>query len=159
MATATTLDHFEARTHDALAGVLRVRRQLRRARARARLLAFEIVTGFALRRLMAALNHRGWIAQLSADEARTLALTLTRLYGVLGQALQLGEERELARRRMHRHFFKEVTQARDRIGDVLETLHLSLNDDFQTLVDSCSKEILGRQGRRDWRSSLAAMRD
>ena len=158
MATATTLDQFEARTYDALAGVTRVRRELRRAHAQGRFLFLEATTAWSLRRLLAALNHR-WLAKVSTDEAKQMCPYLAKLHSLLNQALQLAEEKGLSRKLIHRGFFAQLVIARDRVGDVLESVHLGLNDELRDLVDECSKEVLQRKSRRDWRSSLAALRD
>src|SRR5262249_39569346 len=142
----------------ALAGVIRVRRELQRARAQGRSLFLEARAAWFLRRLLAALSNR-WLSQISTEQAKQICPDLEKLHGLLNQALQLGEQKGIATHLIHRRFFTDFVNARDRVGDVLESLHLGLNDDFRVLISECSQEFLERKRRRDWRSSLAAMRD
>jgi hypothetical protein len=79
-AASATLDRFEARTHDVLAAVTRVRRALR---DHGRLLLTEPYGYFLLRRLAPILNNQ-WLASLQPDEAHEAARHL----GV--EALALG---------------------------------------------------------------------
>lgn len=152
---AATLDQFEARTHDALAGVTRVRRALR---DHSRVLVMEAYCYYMFRRFLAILN-RPSLNSISDAQARELASHLSEFDNRLTQLLELAEAKGLTRQRIHSSFFRAVGSVKDRVGDVLESLHIGLNEDFNQLIDESIKELRRRPGHRDWRSSLAAMRD
>jgi hypothetical protein len=155
-AAAATLDQFEARTYDALAGVTRVRRALR---DHGRILLSETVAYWVLHRFMATLSNE-WLAALAPDKAEEAARWLGELHTRLSQVIELAESRGITTNRLHRRYFRGFGAVNDRVGDVLESLHLALNEDFRTLIGACADELKDRPGRRrDWRSSLAALRD
>ena len=158
MAAAATLDRFEARTHDALAGVTRVCRAVRDAGAHGQLLVSEVLTSFLLRRLLGLLTHQ-WLVTLSSEDAEVAARHLGELYQKLGQLIQLGDMKGLSTARVHRPFFRQAMNVRDQVGDLLESIHLGLNDELRQLIAECMTGVKDRRDRPDWRSSLAAMRD
>lgn len=159
-ASVTTVDRFEARTTDALAGVTRLGLSLKMARYKGELLAFEMLSTWLVRRVVATFHDR-WLSNLTAEQARTVTPRLAELYQTLDKSLQLADLHGFIPKRIHRHFLESLAQARDRIGDVVESLYLGGNEDFNELLRECVDEIKKHRGgpRRDWRSALAAMRD
>jgi hypothetical protein len=158
-AQATTIDRFEARTYEALAGVTRVRHAFRNAGVHGQLVVIEGITSFLLHRLLAPTTSQ-WLAALSHEQAEVAVRGLSELHEKLGQLLQLGEKRAATRAWFHAWFFRDAARAQQRVGELLESLYLGMNDDFRQLVDDCRAHLKGRSGtRRDWRSSLAGMRD
>jgi hypothetical protein len=152
---AATLDQFEARTYDALAGVTRVRRALQQ---HGRILLNEAVASWLLQRFVATLNNE-WLATLEPDKAEEAARHLGELHGKLNQVIELAETKGLTNQWFHSGYFRGFGAVNDRISDVLESLHLALNEDFKPLLGVCADELKNRPGRRGWRSSLAALRD
>lgn len=152
---AATLDQFEARTHDALAGVTRVRRALR---DHGQLVVIEAYCYCLFRRFLVALN-RPWLRSISLDDAREAARHLSEFHALLAQVMDLADAKGLTHQRIHSSFFRTAGVVKDRVGDVLESLHMCLNEDFRQLIGESIKELSERPGRRDWRSSFAAMRD
>jgi hypothetical protein len=159
-ASVTTIDRFEARTTDALAGVTRVRLSLLVTRYKGELLLYEVLSSWLVSRVVAAFHDR-WLANLTPEQARDVTPRLAELYRVLSQALRIAEKHGFTPKRIHRPFLASLTKARDRIGDVLESLYLAGNDDFNAVIAECIDEIRKHRGgrRRDWRSALAAVRD
>ena len=158
MATAATIDWFETRTYEALAGVTRMRRALSDAHHLSRILPIEFATACVLRRLVAVFDHR-WLSTLSADQAQQFSPHFAELHSKLNQVQDLLEAGGHSRSLIHRPFLRELARTRERVGDVLESMYLGLDEGFRQLVTECSKEVQGRRPRRDWRSSLASMRD
>jgi len=150
-----TLDRFEARTYDALAGVTRVRRALR---DHGLLFATGAFAALLLKRFEALISNE-WLASLRPDEAETAARVLGPLHARLSQVLELAEAQGLTHHWLHRRGFEVYRAVNDRVADVLESLHLALNEDFKPLIGVCADELKDRPGRRNWRSSLAALRD
>ena len=160
-ASVATIDRFEARTAEALAGVTRVRLSLRVTRYKGALLFYEVLSMWLVRRVLAALNDR-WLANVTPQQAQELAPRLAELYSTMNQTLRIAEEKAgLMPKRIHRPFLRSQSKACDRIGDVLESLYLAGNEDFNTMVAECVDEIRRHRGGRcqHWRSALAAMRD
>jgi len=154
MTATATMDTVEARTHDALAGITRVRRALR---DHSRLLTFGLYGAVILRRFAATLSQE-WLSALSQEEAKAAAQHLDELHRLLSQVLSLADGKGLTKQWPHRYYFAQFAEVNDRVDDVLENLHLALNEDFRRLVGQCADELKDRP-RRDWRSSLASMRD
>src|SRR5436309_2409388 len=82
-----TLDQFEARTYDALAGVTRVRRALRH---HGRVLLAETVARLILQRFMAALSNE-WLAAMDPDKSEETGRRLSELRDKLTQVIQIGD--------------------------------------------------------------------
>ena len=152
---AVTLDRFEARTYEALAGVTRDRRALL---GHSVLFAVGAFSTLLLKRCEALVSNE-WLASLRIDEAETAARVLGTLHARLSQVLELAEAKGLTHHWLHRRGFQVYRAVNDRVADVLESLHLALNEDFRPLIGVCAEELKDRPGRRNWRSSLAALRD
>jgi hypothetical protein len=144
----------QSEAHDALAGVTRMRRALR---DHGHLLAFGLYGAVILRRFAATLS-KDWLAALGSEEAEVAVRHLGELHRLLSQVISLGEDQGLTRQWPYKYYFAEYADVNDRVDDVLENLHLALNEDFRRLVGRCADQLKDRP-RRDWRSSLAAMRD
>src|SRR5262245_6280321 len=90
-AAAVTLDRFEARTYDALAGVIRVRRALL---GHSLLFITGPVACLVLKRFEALVNNE-WLAALNRDQAEVAARLLGPLHARLNQVLELADARGL----------------------------------------------------------------
>lgn len=157
-AACVSFEDLEARTYSTLAQTSRARLALRRARTHVIGVPLVSFLTFGLNRL-----RRGFTPQtlerLSPEQAAKMVALAEELYAGLDTMLKISEQKGVSKWVIYRPLLMDIRQNTERLGDVLESYHLSLSSDFRKLVDGAIKELRITPRPADWRSSLAAMQD
>lgn len=156
---AVTFEELEFRTYKILTRMSRIRLALLEAKA---LIRFA----FSISRLSNDLHVmidkiRAWdLDKLDADQLRMLEDFLSRTHMRAVDTLRLAEEKGVRQRSvLWWEVFNCFQDEADRLADLLESLRLSMNDEFRRLVQTAISDLHPNPEPADWRGSLARLQN